>query len=50
MFDFLIVGHKDVVELLLKAGADKHLQMGDVSALDIARDFEHPEILELLNA
>lgn len=42
-------GHKEVVELLLKAGADRSLKMGDLTPQDIARDFDHPEILELFH-
>jgi ankyrin repeat protein len=42
-----LTGHKDVVQLLLKAGASTTLKMGDLSPVDIARDFDHPEILEL---
>ncbi|KAL4240026.1 hypothetical protein ACF0H5_000821 [Mactra antiquata] len=41
-------GHKDVVDLLLKAGADRTLKMGDMTAIDIARDFDHSELLQLL--
>lgn len=41
-------GHFDVVELLLKAGTDTSLKMGDLTAVDIAREFEHPDILTLL--
>ncbi|WAQ97063.1 ANK3-like protein [Mya arenaria] len=41
-------GHAEIVGLLLKAGVDTSLKMGDLTPLDIARDFEHAEILELL--
>jgi len=43
-----ISGHKEVVESLLKAGADTTVKMGDLTPVDIARDFDHPEILQLL--
>lgn len=45
-----ISGHKEVVHLLLKAGADTTIKMGDLSPHDIARDFDHPEILELFQS
>lgn len=41
-------GHKGVVEALIAAGADVTLKMGDQSALDIARDFNHLDLLPLL--
>lgn len=44
----MIAGHREIVELLLKAGADISLKMGDLTPVDIARDFDHPEILNLL--
>ncbi|CAC5402293.1 unnamed protein product [Mytilus coruscus] len=40
-------GHKDVVKLLILANADLSLKMGDLTAVDIARDFGHSELLEL---
>jgi len=36
-----------MVEFLLKAGADVNMKMGDLTPIAIARDFDHPEILEL---
>ncbi|KAK2192657.1 hypothetical protein NP493_27g07028 [Ridgeia piscesae] len=41
-------GYKDVVELLLAAGADHMVKMGELTANDIARDFGHDDILALL--
>ena len=43
-----ISGHTSVVDELLKAGADRTLKMGDMTPVDIARDFDHTEILALL--
>ncbi|KAL8593305.1 hypothetical protein ACOMHN_009958 [Nucella lapillus] len=41
-------GHKKVVEALLAAGADPTLKMGDLTATDMARDFNHRHLLTLL--
>ncbi|XP_076446995.1 uncharacterized protein LOC143284211 [Babylonia areolata] len=41
-------GHKKVVEALLAAGADPMLKMGDLTAVDIARDFNRQDLLSLL--
>ena len=41
-------GHIKVVEVLLKAGVDTSCKMGDLTAMDIARDFGQEEILQLL--
>lgn len=41
-------GHKKVVEALLAAGADPMLKMGDLTAADIARDFNRRDLLVLL--
>ena len=43
-----ISGHTNVIDELLKAGADRTLKMGDMTPVDIARDFDHTEILALL--
>lgn len=43
-------GHKEIVQLLLKGGADTSMKMGDLSPVDIARDFDHPEILEFFQS
>lgn len=43
-------GHKEIVELLLQAGADVNRKMGDLTPLGIATDFEHEDILKLLQA
>ena len=43
-----ISGHTNVVDELLKAGAARTLKMGDMTPVDIARDFDHTEILALL--
>lgn len=40
--------HSGVVDELLKAGADRTLKMGEMTPVDIARDFDHTEILALL--
>lgn len=44
----MCLGLKEIVELLLKAGADKSLKMGDLTPVEIARDFGHPNIYSLL--
>lgn len=44
----LFTGNDDVVEKLLKMGANVQLKMGDLTAQDIARDFGHAELLPLL--
>lgn len=41
-------GNDEVVEKLLKMGANVRLKMGDLTAQDIARDFGHAELLPLL--
>uniref|UniRef100_A0A0B6ZP05 SIPAR domain-containing protein n=1 Tax=Arion vulgaris TaxID=1028688 RepID=A0A0B6ZP05_9EUPU len=41
-------GHVKVVECLLKHGVDTTLKMGDTTVGDLARDFDHKEILVLL--
>ena len=43
---FSVAGHSDVVKQLLLAGANIQSRMGDVTAVDIAKDFEHVEILK----
>lgn len=45
-----ISGHKDVVKLLILANANLTLKMGDQTAVDIARDFGHHELLELFHS
>ncbi|XP_050394308.1 uncharacterized protein LOC126812105 [Patella vulgata] len=40
-------GHVKVVELLIKAGANTQLKMGDLTPLEIARDFQHDDIVKL---
>ena len=45
----IFLGHKEVVKILLQAGASTKLKMGDLSPLDIARDFGHEEILSLMS-
>lgn len=40
-------GHRDVVKLLIIANADINLKMGDLTAVDIARDFGHSDLIEL---
>ena len=47
---YIYLGHKDVAELLLKSGADKTLKMGDLTPVDIAREFDHPDLLDILQA
>lgn len=44
----LFTGNDEVVEKLLKMGANVQLKMGDLTAKDIARDFGHAELLPLL--
>ncbi len=42
-------GEKEVVELLLRANANQILQNGEnKTALDLARDFNHPAVVQLL--
>ena len=36
------------MEQLLKAGADLTLKMGDLYPLNIATDFDHPQIVDLI--
>lgn len=43
-------GHQGVVEALVAAGADVTLKMGSLSAMDIARDFDHSELIPLLES
>jgi len=43
-----LLGHKQVAELLLKAKASTTVKMGDLTPVDIARDFDHHEIYRLL--
>lgn len=52
-FDALIdlcAGHRKVVEMLIAAGADPTLKMGDLTAADIAKDFNHQDLLSLLRS
>lgn len=49
-FSYFILGHKDVVDLLIKKRADFNLKMGDLSAKEIARDFGHTKILQLFES
>ncbi|XP_005093860.2 uncharacterized protein LOC101861107 [Aplysia californica] len=42
-------GHEKIVECLLRHGANPHLKMGSTTVRDLARDFEHTEILDLLD-
>ena len=43
------IGNESVVLLLLKHGADKNIaERGGHTALDRARQYEHPDIAELL--
>ena len=44
-----VAGYKDVVELLLAAGADCMLKMGELTGYDIARDFGHDDIKAVLS-
>lgn len=44
----IMLGNDEVVEKLLKMGANVQLKMGDLTAQDIARDFGHAELLPLL--
>ncbi len=46
----ILSGHEHVVEMLLVARADPTLKMGDLTPLDIARDFGHDEILKLFES
>ena len=48
LFHFVLLGHDHVVEMLLVAKADPTLHMGELTALDIARDFCQDSILKLL--
>ena len=41
-------GHEHVVEMLLVAKADPTVLMGDLTPLDIARDFDHDNIVNLI--
>lgn len=43
-----VSGHVKIVDELLAAGADPALKMGNFSAIDIARNFDHQEILQRL--
>ena len=43
----LFTGHPKIVECLLKAKVDTECKMGDLTAMDIARDFGQEEILTL---
>lgn len=43
-------GNAKMVEVLLASGADPKLKMGSKSAIDIACDFDHHEILSLLQS
>ncbi|CAH1795219.1 unnamed protein product [Owenia fusiformis] len=43
-------GHINVVEVLLCAKADRLAKMGDLTAIDIARDFGQEEVLQLLES
>lgn len=45
---FFRSGHLEIVRLLLSAGADQSMKMGNLSAIDVAREFGQEEILELL--
>ncbi|BFZ03550.1 hypothetical protein BsWGS_06589 [Bradybaena similaris] len=42
-------GHTKVVEYLLEHGADSQLKMGDTTVRDLARDFDHSDILKLFD-
>lgn len=42
-------GHTKVVEYLLEHGADSQLKMVDTTVRDLARDFDHSDILKLLD-
>ena len=44
----IILGHEHVVEMLLVAKADPTLLMGDLSPLNIAKDFGHDSIHNLI--
>ncbi|XP_062619995.1 uncharacterized protein LOC134281575 [Saccostrea cucullata] len=46
----IMLGNREVVEKLLKMGANAKLTMGDLTAEDIARDFGHAELLPLLKS
>ena len=43
-----VTGHRQVVQALIAAGADSSLKMGDLTAMDIAKDFGHLELLQYL--
>lgn len=43
-------GHKEITDLLLKAGANTFLKMGDLTPQDIAKEFDHPDIMELFQS
>jgi hypothetical protein len=45
-----VPGHKDVVKLLILTRADINLKMGDLTAVDIARDFGRSDLLELFQS
>ena len=45
-----VPGHKDVVKLLILTRADINMKMGDLTAVDIARDFGHSYLLELFQS
>ena len=49
MKNLFISGHKEIVQLLIAAGADRTLQMDGVSPVDLARDFDQLEILQLFD-
>ena len=44
------VGHAEVVGLLVSAGADCTLKMGNLTIHDIAREFDHSHIADLLKS
>ena len=51
LMDVLVLGvsgHVGVAELLMQAGADTSLEMSGMTALDIAKDFGHFRICNLL--
>jgi len=44
----MYAGHTAVVRCLLDAGADRSMTVGGQTAIDIARAFEHADIVDLL--
>ena len=47
-FFFFTTGHEAAVAKLLEVGADRNCLMGDETPLQVARDFMHEDIADLL--